>query len=163
MTGERPAGSRPPRPCSLTCSPQLPRAQRDSMRPVPSVISNRPLGMASDSSPSRLRAASPRPDARAASRSGSPASAVAPDATSCTCCRNSPRATCSPRSASNRMPCSTLEKISTVATTETASTGASAAAISAIEMRRRNPRRCMGTAAGNVQFELPRPSHSAGR
>ena len=62
-------------------------------------------------------------------------------------CRNRLRATCSPRTASNSIPCSTLEKISATATTDTAMTGPSVAAIKIADRRRRSPRRRSGASA----------------
>lgn len=133
------------------------------MRPTASVISKSAPGVAIDSSPRRRRAAAVCDDACARKSAASAPSADAPAATSCTCCRNSPRATCKPRSASNLMPCSTLEKISATATTETAMTGPSAATMSATDSRRRSPRRCIGNDVGKAHADAPRPNHSGGR
>ena len=164
MTGERAAGSSPARPAPVSSSSQAPREQRATIRPVASVISNSDPGVAADSAPSRARILVLSEVALAARSSGSAPSAAAPAATSCTCPRKSPRATCRPRSASNLIPCSTLEKMSATATTETAMTGPSAATMRATRRRRRRPCRCSGCATVcSVQFELPRPSHSGGR
>jgi hypothetical protein len=50
------------------------------------------------------------------------------------------------------MPCSTLEKMSAIATSDTASTGTSAATTRAAVTRRRRPRRRSGATA---ESELP--------
>ena len=65
--------------------------------------------------------------------------------------------------ASNSMPCSTLEKISSTATAETAMTGPRAAMIRTADSRRRRPCRRITALTGSDQTLAPRPSHSAAR
>src|SRR5262245_23033203 len=54
------------------------------------------------------------------------------------------------------MPCSTLEKMSAIATSETARTGPTAATMRAAVTRRRNPRRRRGAMAENDAPGPPR-------